>query len=195
MLLVEPSDSIEVGAPGDGTQLLQALVARDMPDAGIVINDPETVRDLEGALPGDRAEVAIGGKSGEIGAEPLPLRVEVVSGGDGCFVPEDAENRPAYLVGERVEMGPCCVVRHGGVIVLLTSRRTPPFDLGQWRSQGVIPEELFAISVKAPTEHRTAYESIAKASYVVDAPGPCPEDLRRLHFENVSRPIYPLDEL
>lgn len=195
VLLVEPSDGIGAGAPGDGTQVLRAMVAHDVPDAGIVINDPETVRVLEGALPGERVEVAIGGKSGEFGAEPLSLEVEVVSRGDGCFVPEDTGNRPVYLVGERADMGLCCVVRHKGVTVLLTSRRTPPFDLGQWRSQGVDPERLFAICVKSAVEHHPAYDPIAKASYIVDAPGPCPEDLRRLPFENVSRPVYPLDEL
>jgi microcystin degradation protein MlrC len=92
-------------------------------------------------------------------------------------------------------MGPCAVVRAGDVTVLLTSRRTPPFDLGQWRSQGVDPENLFAIGVKAATEHRPAYDSIAKASHTVDLPGPCAEDLQRLPFSRVSRPIYPLDEL
>ena len=92
-------------------------------------------------------------------------------------------------------MGPCAVVRHEGVIMLLTSRRTPPFDLGQWRSQGVDPEELFVISVKAAVEHRPAYDPIARASYVVDLPGSCAEDLRHLPFRRVSRPIYPLDAM
>ena len=79
--------------------------------------------------------------------------------------------------------------------VLLTRRRTPPFDLGPWRSQVVDTEDLFVVGVKASIEHRPAYDPIAKASYTVDLPGPCAEDLRRLPFERVSRPIYPLDEL
>lgn len=79
--------------------------------------------------------------------------------------------------------------------MLLTSRRAPPSDLAQWRSQGIDPEDLFVIAVKAATEHRRAYGPIARASYVLDLPGPCAENLRRLPFENVSRPIYPLDEL
>lgn len=65
----------------------------------------------------------------------------------------------------------------------------------KWRSQGVDPEGLFAISVKAATEHRQAYGPIAKASYTVEVPGPCTEDLRRLPFGRVSRPICPLDDL
>jgi hypothetical protein len=38
-------------------------------------------------------------------------------------------------------MGPSAVVRIGdGITVLLTSRKTPPFDLAQLRSQGLVPE-------------------------------------------------------
>jgi microcystin degradation protein MlrC len=195
VLLVEPSDNIDAGAPGDSTDILRALVERGVTNAGVVVNDPETVRILRDMRVGSRREVMIGGKSREIGAEPLSLEVEVVSKSDGRFVPEDVRSRLAHVFREQVDMGPCVVVRHGGVTVLLTSRRTPPLDLGQWRSQGVDPEELFAIGVKAATEHRPAYAPIAKASYTVDLPGPSAENLGRLPFEHVSRPVYPLDEM
>jgi microcystin degradation protein MlrC len=196
VLLVEPSDSIGAGAPGDGTQILRAMVTHGVPDAGVVINDPQTVETLGDAQPGEHYGVVIGGKSGEITAEPLPLEVEVVSRSDGWFVPEKEPRSPiALMLDDEVNMGPCALVRHRGVLVLLTSRRTPPLDLGQWRSQGVNPEELFVISVKAAVEHRPAYDPIARASYTVGLSGPCAEDLRRLPFERVSRPIYPLDAM
>ena len=92
-------------------------------------------------------------------------------------------------------MGACVVVRHDDVIVLLTSHRTMPFDLGQWRSQGIEPEDLSVIGVKAAVEHQDAYGSISTASYALDLPGPCAENLKWLPFKNVSRPIYPLDDM
>lgn len=195
LLLVEPADSVWAGAPGDGAHLLRALVEYGVPDAGIVIYDPETVAALANARPGERRDVLIGGKGGDLGSEPLPLEVELVFKSDGRFVPENAPTWPFTLPGGEADMGPCSVVRSGEVTILLTSRRTPPFDLGQWRSQGVEPENLFAIGIKAAIEHHPAYDPIAKASYTIDLPGPCAEDLSRLPFERVSRPIYPLDEL
>ena len=195
VLLVEPSDNVGAGAQGENTHILRAFVEHEIGGAGVVINDAEAVRFLWDVRLGERREVVIGGKSGEIGSEPLVLEVEVMSRSDGRFVPEGGGSHLAYVLGDRVDMGPCAVVRAGDVTVLLTSRRTPPVDLGQWRSQGVDPERLFAIGVKAATEHRPAYDPIAKASYTVDLPGPCAEDLRRLPFSRVSRPIYPLDEL
>jgi microcystin degradation protein MlrC len=193
VLLVEPSDDVGAGALGDDTRVLRTLVEHGVPEAGVIINDPQTVEILEDARSGEHRVVGIGGKSGEIVAEPLPLEVEIVSNSDGLFVPEDDRSLPAYVAGEQVDMGPCAVVRHGGVTILLTSRRTPPFDLAQWRSQGVDPEDLFVIVLKAAIEHRRAYDPIARASYTVDLPGPCAQNLRRLPFKRVSRPVYPLD--
>jgi microcystin degradation protein MlrC len=90
-------------------------------------------------------------------------------------------------------MGPCATVRAGGVSILLTSRKTPPFDLGQLRSQGIVPEALAFIGVKAAVAHRRAYDRIAGASYWVSTPGPCASDLTRLPYRRIRRPIFPLD--
>lgn len=195
VLLVEPSDDIGSGAPGENTHLLRAFVQHDVRDAGVIIQDAEAVRSLRSALPGEHRELIIGGKSGELGAEPLTLEVELVSKSDGRFVVEDIRSPLVSMLGEEIDMGPCAVIRHEGVTVLLTSRRTPPFDLGQWRSQGVNPEKLFAIGIKASVGHRQAYDPIARASYTVDLLGSCPQDLSSLPYQRVRRPIYPVDEL
>ena len=97
------------------------------------------------------------------------------------------------MQGIHVDMGPCAVVRVDGVTILLTSRKTPPFDLGQWRSQGIEPSSLAIIGVKAAVAHRQAYDPITAASYRVRTPGPCASDLRTLPYRRVRRPIFPLD--
>ncbi|HZP85049.1 MAG TPA: MlrC C-terminal domain-containing protein, partial [Chthonomonadaceae bacterium] len=113
----------------------------------------------------------------------------------GKFTLEDRQSHLASMSGAQIDMGPCAVVRHRGVRILLTSHKTPPFDLGQWRSQGIVPETLSVIGVKAAVAHRRAYDPIAKASYWVDTPGPCSSNLRTLPFRRIRRPIYPLDTL
>ena len=104
VLLVEPSDAVDAGAPGDGTRVLRTLVEHGVPEAGVVVSDPETVATLGDAAPGERREVTIGGKSGVMGAEPFPLEVEVVSRSDGRFVPEREPRSPLALMvdGEEV---------------------------------------------------------------------------------------------
>ena len=66
-------------------------------------------------------------------------------------------------------------------------------DLGQLRSQGIIPESLYMIGIKAAVSHKAAYDSILKESYYVDTPGMGSSDLRQFSFSNIPRPIAPLD--
>jgi microcystin degradation protein MlrC len=194
VLLVEPADNIGGGAPGDNTTILHALVERGVQNAGMIINDPETVQALQHYAIGEQVRMDIGGKSGVMGAEPLPLDVELLSRSDGRYTLEDPHSHLAGS-GQHIEMGPCAVVRHQGITILLTSRPSPPFDLGQWRSQGIQPEALSVIVVKAAAAHRQAYDPIAAASYTVDTPGACTQNLKRLPYRHVKRPVYPLDEL
>lgn len=193
IILIEPSDNIGAGAPGDGTGLLRALIDNQIGPAAVAINDPESVEQLADVVFGGRKTLAIGGKGHRLSGPPVVTEVELVSRSDGRFKLEDPQSHLASMSGTRFEMGPCAVVRIGVVTVLLTSRRTPPFDLGQWRSQGITPEKMFVIGVKAAIAHRRAYEPIAAASYLVGTPGACSSDLRSLPFKHVRRPIFPLD--
>jgi microcystin degradation protein MlrC len=193
VLIVEPADNIGGGAPGDCTGVLRALLEHDVPDAAVVINDPHAVAQLRDVPLGSTRRLEIGGRSGPLSGGPVVVDVELVSRSDGRFELEDPHSHLASMRGMHIDMGPCAVVRHRGIRVLLTSRKTPPFDLGQLRSQGIVPESLRIIGVKAAVAHRRAYDPIAAASYTVDTPGPCSSDLRRFPYRRLRRPIYPLD--
>lgn len=195
IVLAEPSDNIGAGAPGDGTALLRALVEHRVANAAVAICDPAAVGQLAEKSIGDRLTLAIGGKLNRLGGPPLSGEVQLISRSDGRFSLEDRHSHLASIHGMRIDMGPSAVVRHGGVTVLLTSRKTPPFDLGQWRSQGISPEGLSVVVVKAAVGHRRAYDPIARAGYSVATPGPCSSDLTTLDFRHVRRPIFPLDDI
>lgn len=193
IVVVEPSDNIGGGAPGDGTGLLRALVANDIQGAAVCLCDPEAVAALQRAQLGERVTLPLGGKGSRLDEGPLPLEVELVSRSDGQFDLEDRQSHLATMYGVHFKMGSCAVVRHDGITILLTSIKTPPFDLGQWRSQGIEPTKLSVIGVKAAVAHRRAYDPIAAHMLWVDTPGPCRSDLRKLPFQHVRRPVYPLD--
>jgi microcystin degradation protein MlrC len=192
-VLVEPSDNIGGGAPGDGTGLLRALLAKRISNAAVAINDPDAVRQLSRLRSRGLVKLDIGGKGSRLDAGPVSLEVELLYTSDGRFELEDKHSHLAAMAGDRFEMGPCAVVRHGGLTILLTSLKTPPFDLGQWRSQGVDPAGLSVIVVKAAVAHRRVYDPIAARMIWVDTPGPCSGNLRSLPFRKIRRPIYPLD--
>ncbi len=112
---------------------------------------------------------------------------------DGQFELEDKQSHLASMAGTQIDMGPCAVVTAKNVTILLTSRATPPFDLGQWRSQGIEPGEFQVIGVKAAVGHRRAYDHLARSSFTVRTPGPGTSDLLALPYRKIRRPIYPLD--
>ena len=191
-LIVEPADNIGGGAPGDATDVLYGLFDGTTEPALAVVNDPQSVVKLSGLKPGAQVELRIGGKVNPFDLGPVALTVELVSTSDGQFRLEDVESH-AVSDGVNVDMGPCAVVRCRHVTILLTSRKTAPFDLGQLRSQGLDPAGFALIGVKAAVGHRRAYDPIAARTYEVETRAPCPSELTTLPFSKLHRPVYPLD--
>jgi microcystin degradation protein MlrC len=192
-VLVEPSDNIGGGAPGDGTGLLRALLRHGITNAAVAINDHVAVQQLQAVAIGTRVTLSIGGKGSRLDAGSLELEVELIAKNSGRFELEDKQSHLASMCGDVFNMGNCAVVRHAGILILLSSVKTPPFDLGQWRSQGIEPTRLSVIGVKAAVAHRRAYDPIAARMLWVDTPGPCSSNLHSFPFQHLQRPIYPLD--
>jgi microcystin degradation protein MlrC len=204
VLLIEPSDNIGGGAPGDATTLLRHLLEADAEeegwsDAAVCIDDAAAVTSLAGVAVGSTASISVGGRGSSISDPPLTeLAVELLSLTDGEFDLENPNSHLASMVGLHISMGPSALVRcvaQPGVRVLLTSNKTAPFDLGQLRSQGIVPEECDLICVKAAVAHRAAYDPIAAASFWVSTPGPCASDLTTMPYQHARRPLYPLDSI
>lgn len=195
VLLVEPADNIGGGAPGDGTDVMRALIKYDVQGAGVVIADSQSVAALQSVPIGTKVTLPIGGKGSPLDPGPVLLEVELISRSDGVFELEDKNSHLVGSLGKIIRMGPCAVVRHRGLTILLTSKKLPPFDLGQWRSQGINPEELSIIGIKAAVGHRVAYGKIASAEFTVNTSGPCTSDITRLPYKHLRRPVFPLDRI
>lgn len=193
VLLVEPADNVGAGAPGDGTGVLRAFVKHRVERALVVINDHFTVNALAGVPLGSMHRAALGGRGSSLDAGPLELEITLVSRSDGRFELEDAQSHLAAMSGTSYAMGPCAVVRAAGVTILLTSRKTPPFDLGQLRSQGIEPRDFAFIGVKAAIAHKRAYDRISRETHYVDTPGPCRGNLAALPWKKLRRPVWPID--
>lgn len=178
-VLVEPSDNIGGGAPGDSTGLLRALMAHRIENAAICINDPQSVRDIEAGT----RRIRLGGKGSRLDPGPVELDIELIALNGGRFELEDKNSHLASMCGDVFDMGRCAVVKHGGLTILITSVKTPPFDLGQWHSQGIAVEQLSVVAVKAAVAHRRAYDKIAARMLWVDTPGPCSSNVKALPFK------------
>lgn len=194
-LIVEPADNIGGGTAGDATWVLDEFLRQGVRGAGVVLNAPEAVESLRDIPAGQSASVTVGGKHPELSGPALTLEVGVVRHSDGIFELEDRQSHLASMMGSRIDMGRSVLVDCRGNLVLLTSRATPPMDLGQWLCVGVRPAELGLIGIKAAVAHRRAYDKIARRSYTVSTPGPCTSDLSSLPYRHLTRPVFPLDPL
>jgi microcystin degradation protein MlrC len=121
------------------------------------------------------------------------LVASLISRRGGRFRLEDPHSHLASMFGSEFDMGDCAVLQHADVTILLTTQKTPPFDLGQWRSQGIEPAQLRVIGAKAAVAHRRAYAPIAARLWSADTPGPCRSDLCKFPYRYIRRPIFPLD--
>ena len=194
IILVEPADNIGGGSPGDTTTMLSTLLDAGFGNCAVIINDPVTALALQGEVVGSTVNISVGARLSHAFCDHVLLSGELLSLSDGRFDLEDRNSHLASMAGVHINMGPCAVVKAGNVRVLITSRKTPPFDLGQLRSQGIIPEECAVIGVKAAVAHRRAYDPVTSATYTVDTPGPCSSDLTTFPWRNIRRPVYPLDK-
>lgn len=190
-LIVEPSDNIGGGSPGDDTAVLRAFLEHGITNSAVVIADADAVEALSTAQPGDTMTLTIGGKGSKLGTGPLEVEAKFVRRSDGKFVLEDRNSHMVAARGVNIEMGPSAVIKVDGVTILLNSNKTPPADLGQLRSQGIIPETLKAVGIKAAVQHRRAYDKIMKGSYTVATAGPCTSNIVTLPYRRLRPSVFP----
>ena len=188
VILVDVSDNIGAGSPGDGTVMLRELLSQGAREATVVVADAEAASEAIKAGVGQQVRISVGGKVDRLHGEPVELEGHVRLLFDGRWVHEGPEN-----AGVPVESGPTAVVRSEGVNVVLTSVKTAPGDLQQLKSVGIDPARQRIIVVKSAVRWRGGYEPIAGRVVHVDTPGICGAELSRLTYQHVRRPIFPLD--
>jgi len=194
IIITEPSDNIGGGAPGDGTEGLRLLLKADLCDIAAVICDPQAVDKCNQVGVNQFISLTIGGKTDMFHGKPLEVSGKIIHLSDGKFMLEDKKSHLASVLGENIDMGNCATLKTNQATILLTSHRTPPMDLGQLRSQRIEPENQNIILVKAAIAHKQAYDPITKFHFAMETKGLCCTNLSDLPFQNLKRPIYPLDK-
>ena len=193
VMLVDSADNIGGGTPGDGTDALRALLAADVQEATVALADGEAVGACEEAGVGGRVKLEVGGKTDSSHGSPVSVEGEVKAITDGKFDFELANSHLASFRGKSMDMGPSAWLRVGGINLVLNTLKTPPFDLGQRRSVGIDPESQKMIAVKSAVAYRAAYMPIAAGVVEMDTAGLCTANLTRFPYQNLDRPLFPLD--
>ena len=191
IVIADAQDNPGGGAPGDSTGVLRAFIDHDLQDAIVLtICDPETVVRAQAAGHGGEFDAEIGGKSVPAQGPPVSIRVTV----EKLLNLEFVIRGPMYT-GVTQKFGLTALLRVGGVRVAVTSNRLQVFSLECARALGVEPTTQKWIAVKSSNHFKAAYEPIAGQVFRVGFPSVQSHDPRDLTYQNLRRPIFPLDSI
>jgi microcystin degradation protein MlrC len=189
VILAEVSDNPGGGGPGDGTHLLRALLAANVPQTcfGFVF-DPETARQAHAAGAGATIRVRLGGRTDTLHGAPVEADAYVKCLTDGQFVYTTPMGR-----GSHVDLGPMARLVIGNVDVLVSSVRTQTLDTEVFLLHGIDVARQRVVALKSQQHFRAGFEHVAGEIIRVDTPGLTSSNLSSLPFERLRRPIWPLD--
>jgi microcystin degradation protein MlrC len=188
VVLADVADNPGGGGSGDTTELLRELVRRGVAGAVASIWDPETVAQAAAAGIGATTRFRVGGKAASEYGLPLEVEGRVAVLSDGRFV-----GHGPVVRGQTVQCGPTVRIDVGQLKLVVTTIRHAANDRGYFRVVGIEPEREPLLVVKSRGHFRADFEPIAETIIEVDAPGAANPNLERFEFQNVRRPIWPLD--
>ena len=190
VILVDVADNIGAGTPGDGTVLLEELLKNKMTGSIVCICDKDAVEKCIKTGIANNINLIVGGKSKDFYGKPVELKGYIKLISDGEFI-----NTGKNMTGLKTKMGKSVLLLSDGIKILLTEFPTPPNDPNMLLSMGIeLKEEKFLV-VKGAIAWKTGIDIKPAKVIYVDTPGPTSSNLNNFHYENIRRPIYPLDEL
>jgi len=175
------SDTVGTGSPGENTWILKALV-EEGPDlvSYIPVRDSQAVNELWDVPLNQTATLPVGGKLDKIYNKPFEFTGEVVFKGEG----RDGTIRSS---------GKVVVLKHKGVHLILTD--FPPLTyfpdfftslgLDLWKADIVVAKNLFPFRIRFLQYNRKTFNVVSAGTTNID--------VFSIKYNNISRPIYPLD--
>jgi microcystin degradation protein MlrC len=104
------------------------------------------------------------------------------------------EDRPRHGGMTDADQGPTAVLQvPGGVTVMLTSLRMPPFSLSQLTTFGVDPNAFQILVAKGVNLPVAAYEEVCRHMVRANTAGVTTADMRQLEYQHRRRPLFPFE--
>jgi len=178
VFITDSGDNISAGAAGDNTLVLECLISRGVRSAVVAgIVDPQAVQSCEEAGVGNEVTITIGGKVDTVFGKPLEVTgiVKMVSNYDSS-----AGSKQVIMAIDGIDL------------VLLTDKTLfiSPQDFEQ---VALNPLDYKIVVVKLGYLFPDLRD-IAPMSIMALTPGFANQAVESLPYQNLNRPIYPLDE-
>ena len=193
IILLDHADNAASGGTQDTVAVLAEVIEQELEDVAVfAICDPESVQQMTAVGVGNEITLELGGKTDmpEIGrvGEPLTVTGRVRALTDGQFTVTVPMGR-----GTQTDMGATAVLEVGSVKIVVISRNVEPWDPGCFRSVGIEPTHMRYLILKSRIHYRAGFSDISTRDIPCNGVGVTSSDNSLFTFENVRRPIYPLD--
>lgn len=185
VVIADVSDNPGGGASGDSTRLLQRLLTRDCGPACLgPFWDPAAVQLARRAGVGARVALRLGGKGGPAAGEPFEVEALVIALSDELH---------QSWAGTRMSLGPACALRIGAVDVVVGSIRDQAYGPDLFTALGIDPARRRLVVVKSAQHFMAGFSGLAARVVLASGGGSLETDFRKIPYQNVRRPIWPLD--
>lgn len=178
VFISDSGDNTTAGAPGDNTQVLDALLRHGVKNvlmAGIV--DPAALKECIIAGCGKKIKLSLGGKDDNVFSKPVELEAEVL------FLSPDS-----LMATDRG----AAVIKTDGVKTVILKTRRSFTEIRDFKEIELDPLSFKIVVVKLGYLF-PELRDIAPVHLMALTSGFCNLDMRSLPFKNVRRPCYPLD--
>lgn len=193
IVLVDHGDNTASGGTQDVMSVVAEVMRQGLADvAAGPICDPAAVARLVAAGTAASVTLPVGGRTDmpqlNLTGKPLTVTGRIARVTDGEFVVTGP-----MATGTRVRMGRTVVLDTGPVQLVISERRSEPFDLGVFTHCGIDPRRKRYVLIKSRQHFRAGFEPIARHIVLCDGDGVTSSDLRLFDYRRRRRPLYPFE--
>lgn len=190
-VLADTADNTGIGAAGDATFLLAALIERGA--GGFAISplwDPGAVELAFDAGTGASLAMRLGGKLGPASGDPVDARVTVMGLARDATQPFGGVTAP---LGDMawLRIGDNPADDKAAIDVIVNTYRVQSFDPACFTAVGLDPLRPRALVVKSTQHFYAGFAPLARDVLYVAAPGTGSMEFARLNHTRVSAPLWP----
>ena len=193
IVLVDHGDNTASGGTQDVMSVIEEVARQGLDDvvAGPIC-DPESVARILAAGTAASVTLPLGGKIDmpqiNLPGKPLSVTGKVTRITDGEFTVTGP-----MATGMRIRMGRTAVLDTGPMQIVVSERRSEPFDLGVFTHCGIDPRRKRYVLIKSRQHFRAGFEPIARHIVLCDGDGCTSSDLELFTYKNRRRPLYPFE--
>ena len=193
IVLVDHGDNTASGGTQDVMSVIEEALRQGLDD-GVAgpICDPASVKRIIEAGTAASVTLPLGGKIDmpqiNLKGKPLTVTGKVTRITEGEFVVTGP-----MATGTRVRMGRTAVLDTGPMQIVVSERRSEPFDLGVFTHCGIDPRRKKHVLIKSRQHFRAGFEPIARHIVLCDGDGCTSSDLRLFTYRKRRRPLYPFE--